>query len=60
MTAMVLKEAKAEEEDPLTLTDLPIPEPRPNEVRVRVRACGVCHTDLHLVEGELPLPVLKI
>ena len=51
MRAMILREAKPAEEDPLTLTDLPIPEPGPNEVRVGVRACGVCHTDLHLVEG---------
>ena len=58
MRATILKEAKPAEEDPLTLTDLPIPPPGPGEVRVRVRACAVCHTDLHLVEGELPLPVL--
>ena len=60
MKAMILKEAKPAEEDPLTPVELPIPAPRPREVRVRIRACGVCHTDLHLVEGELPLPVLPI
>ena len=32
----------------------PLPEPGPGEVRVRVRACGVCRTDLHVVDGELP------
>jgi alcohol dehydrogenase, propanol-preferring len=31
-----------------------VPEPEPGEVRVRVRACGVCRTDLHVVDGELP------
>ena len=40
--------------------DLPIPQPAAHELRLRIRACGVCHTDLHIVEGELPprkLPV---
>jgi propanol-preferring alcohol dehydrogenase len=36
------------------LTDVPVPEPGPGEVLVRVHACGVCRTDLHVVEGELP------
>jgi propanol-preferring alcohol dehydrogenase len=35
--------------------ELPEPEPGPGEVRVRVRACGVCRTDLHVVEGDLPV-----
>ena len=39
---------------PLHLVDLPEPEPGPGEVRVRVLACGVCRTDLHLAEGDLP------
>ena len=39
---------------PLTLVDRPVPDPMPGEVLVRVRACGVCRTDLHLVEGDLP------
>lgn len=34
--------------------ELPDPEPGPGQVRVRVRACGVCRTDLHIVDGELP------
>lgn len=38
---------------PLTLTRLPVPEPGPGEVRVRVEVCGVCRTDLHVVEGDL-------
>ncbi len=46
---------------PLELCDLPLPEPGPGEVRIRVSACGVCRTDLHVVDGELPavpLPVI--
>jgi propanol-preferring alcohol dehydrogenase len=39
---------------PLTRADLPEPTPGPGEVRVRVRVCGVCRTDLHLAEGDLP------
>ncbi len=39
---------------PLTLRDVPIPEPGLGQVRVKVRVCGVCRTDLHIVEGELP------
>jgi propanol-preferring alcohol dehydrogenase len=39
---------------PLVLADRPAPEPGPGEVRVRVLACGVCRTDLHLAEGDLP------
>jgi propanol-preferring alcohol dehydrogenase len=39
---------------PLRAVELPVPVPRPGEVLLRVRACGVCRTDLHIVEGELP------
>jgi alcohol dehydrogenase, propanol-preferring len=39
---------------PLRAVELPEPRPGPGEVRVRVRACGVCRTDLHLAEGDLP------
>jgi alcohol dehydrogenase, propanol-preferring len=38
---------------PLALTETAVPEPGPGEVRVRVEVCGVCRTDLHVVEGEL-------
>lgn len=39
---------------PLRLVELPLPQPGPGEVRVRVSHCGVCRTDLHLAEGDLP------
>ncbi|HET6438961.1 MAG TPA: zinc-dependent alcohol dehydrogenase family protein [Anaeromyxobacter sp.] len=39
---------------PLEARDLPLPEPGPGEIRLRVTACGVCRTDLHVVDGELP------
>ena len=40
--------------NPLKLSELPVPEPRDGQVLVRVTACGICRTDLHVVEGELP------
>jgi len=40
--------------------ELDIPAPGPGQVLVRVRACGVCRTDLHVVDGELPDPVIPI
>src|SRR6266704_102124 len=39
---------------PLALVERPVPEPGPGQVRVRVSVCGVCRTDLHLAEGDLP------
>jgi alcohol dehydrogenase, propanol-preferring len=45
---------------PLHLIDLPAPTPGPGQVRIRVRACGVCRTDLHIVEGDLARPKLPL
>jgi propanol-preferring alcohol dehydrogenase len=45
---------------PLAWTELPDPQPGPDEIRVRVLACGVCRTDLHVVDGELPNPQVPI
>ena len=53
MKAMVLTEAGDVGSEPLALSELPAPEPGPDEVRVRVNVCGICRTDLHIVEGEL-------
>jgi len=60
MRAMVLDKPMPVEENPLRLRELPVPPPGPGEIRVRVRACGVCHTDLHTVEGDLLLPTLPL
>jgi len=46
--------------EPLRLVERPDPEPSDGEVRIDVRACGVCRTDLHVVDGELPDPKLPI
>ena len=54
MRAFIFEHARPVEENPLREVDLPIPAPGPGDVRVKVRACGLCHTDLHTVEGELP------
>jgi propanol-preferring alcohol dehydrogenase len=39
---------------PLSLEDVPVPEPREGEVLVQVEACGVCHSDLHVIDGDSP------
>src|SRR5581483_4907615 len=46
--------------EPLRLEELPDPEPGPGQVLLRVVACGVCRTDLHVVDGELPRPKLPL
>ncbi len=45
---------------PLQLENLPIPEPEAHEVLVRVHVCGVCRTDLHIIDGELDHPKLPL
>ena len=56
MRAMVLDTPRA----PLRAAEVPDPEPTPGEALVRVRACGVCRTDLHIVDGELERPKLPL
>jgi propanol-preferring alcohol dehydrogenase len=51
---MVLEAPQPVGKDPLKLQEVPTPEPGPGQVRIRVEVCGVCRTDLHVVEGELP------
>lgn len=46
--------------EPLVLRERPLPEPGPGEVRIAIEACAVCRTDLHVVDGELPDPVVPI
>jgi propanol-preferring alcohol dehydrogenase len=60
MRAMRLSRAQPIEERPLGLVDLPAPAAGPGEVRLRVEACGVCRTDLHIIEGDLALPKLPL
>ena len=56
MRAMVLRRAG----ERLAMEERPTTEPGPGEIRVRIEACGVCRTDLHVVDGELPDPKLPI
>ena len=61
MKAMVLDQIAPVSETPLRLREMPELEPQAGEVRVKVRCCGVCRTDLHVIEGDLPrhkLPVI--
>lgn len=41
------------ENHPLTYTTIPDPTPAPDQVLIKVKACGVCYSNLHLIEGEL-------
>jgi succinate semialdehyde reductase (NADPH) len=52
MTAAVLNQVSS----PMRIERLPIPQPRAGEALVRVHACGVCHTDLHVIKGEVAFP----
>jgi propanol-preferring alcohol dehydrogenase len=56
MRAMVLHRLH----DRLRMEERPDPTPGPGQIRVRIEACGVCRTDLHVVDGELPNPKLPI
>jgi propanol-preferring alcohol dehydrogenase len=56
MRAMVLRGQK----QPLHLTEVPVPRPGPEQVLIRVHACGVCRTDLHILDGDLKEPKLPL
>jgi alcohol dehydrogenase, propanol-preferring len=56
MRAMVLEAPGS----PLQLQEVPVPEPGPQQVLLRVQACGVCRTDLHILDGELREPKLPL
>ncbi len=61
MKAMVLEQQANLENYPLKLKEVRIPEPEDKEIRLQISVCGVCRTDLHIVEGELPahkMPVI--
>lgn len=55
MNAMILRQPRNVKERPLTFENVEQPQPGENEVLLRVHTCGVCRTDLHEVEGDLPL-----
>jgi alcohol dehydrogenase, propanol-preferring len=56
MRAMVFQKRR----EPLHLTELPIPQPSPTQVQIQIRACAVCRTDLHVIDGELTEPKLPL
>src|SRR3981081_3009065 len=56
MRAMLLRAPRT----PLELTEIEVPQPGLRQVLLRVRACGVCRTDLHIVDGELDQPKLPL
>lgn len=58
---MLLNKFASIDQNPLKLTDVPKPEPEAEDILIRINVCGICHTDLHTVEGELPevkLPII--
>lgn len=56
MRAMILEKAG----EPLRVVEIATPKPAANEILIRISACGVCRTDLHVVDGELPKPKLPL
>lgn len=60
MRAWQLSKPGPVDRQPLRAVDLPVPEPGEHDLLIKVLACGVCHTDLHIVEGEIELPRLPI
>jgi propanol-preferring alcohol dehydrogenase len=55
MKAMQLHQAAPIDSAPLIATEINTPQPGPNQVRLKIHTCGICHTDLHIVEGDLDL-----
>ena len=60
MKGMQLQQAAPIEKAPMRAVELQVPAPEPGHVRVHVTACGICRTDLHVIEGELPERCLPI
>ena len=61
MRAMLLENPRPIEENPLKMIEVPDPKPGAEDILIAISACGLCHTDLHVIEGELPpkkLPVI--
>jgi propanol-preferring alcohol dehydrogenase len=60
MKAMQLLQSKPAAQNPLVLVDTAVPQPSHHQIRIKVNTCGVCHTDLQTVEGDLATPHLPI
>jgi propanol-preferring alcohol dehydrogenase len=62
MRAMILRSVVDIEKDhePLFMEEIPVPEPGENQLLIRVKACGVCHTELDIIEGRTPPTVLPV
>lgn len=60
MKAMVLSRTASVDTSPLHIQEVPIPKPGPGQVLVQLNVCGVCRTDLHVIEGELERPKLPL
>ncbi len=61
MKAMLLNKFALIDQSPLELTDVPMPESGAEDILIHINVCGICHTDLHTIEGELPdvkLPII--
>ncbi|MCP2520493.1 zinc-dependent alcohol dehydrogenase family protein [SCandidatus Aminicenantes bacterium Aminicenantia_JdfR_composite] len=61
MKAAILYNQQPIENNPLKIEEIEIPQINENEILIKVNACGICHTDLHIIEGELPpvkMPVI--
>jgi len=54
MRAAILYNQQPIENSPLKIEEIAIPQINENEVLIKINACGICHTDLHIIEGELP------
>ena len=60
MKVMLLEHEADINTAPLKFRDIPLPEPGPSQIRVKVKICGICRTDLHVVEGDLPTNIRPI
>jgi len=60
MRAVQIVQSEETQKRSLMLVERPVPEPSRNQVRLRIHTCGVCHTDLHILEGEINPPRLPI
>ena len=60
MRAMVLEKVGPIDSNPLIEKEVPIPELNENEILIRIKTCGICRTDLHIIEGEIPTKKLPL